>query len=163
MSTTLVTPKVAIAATSQTTSGVAPATVVGTVAQSTTWAPTVGTAVGNVNLLYSAAQTVTNGTPLVLDLTSLTDPNGNAVVFAHVQAIVVTNNSIVAGQDLTIGGGTNPLSTDLHTAQANGGAAAIIAPNPGFAVVGSSTNNLKVVVAAGTTVPFSISIYGRST
>jgi hypothetical protein len=50
-------------------------------------------------------------TPTTIDLTSLTDPFGNAVNFATVKNLLIINND--ATNSLTIGGGTNGLFAAL--------------------------------------------------
>jgi len=81
----------------------------------------------------------------------------------HVCAILVENDSTTAGQDMTIGGGTHPVSaTDSGTAQANGGVWLMWNPNPGYAVSAGSADTITVTVAAGTNVAGKITILGRS-
>ena len=162
MATTLVSPKVAVSATAGLTGGAAPATSSSSPNHAVSWAPTVGTAAGNADKIYSAAFTVTSGTPLVLDMTSLLDPLGGAVNFAHVLAVIISNDSVTAGQIFTVGGGTTPvLGSDQLTVQPNGGVGAVINPNPGYTT--ASANLLKILVAAGTAVAGKITIIGRST
>jgi hypothetical protein len=87
----------------------------------------------------------------------------NPVGMLHVAAILVENDSTVAGQDMTIGGGTHPISaTDSGFAQANGGVHLMWNPNPGYAVTGGTADTVTIAVAAGTNVPGKITILGRS-
>jgi len=77
--------------------------------------------------------------------------------------ILVENDGTTAGQDMTIGGGTHPISaTDSGTAQANGGVHLTFNPNPGYSVVSGTSDTLTITVAAGTNVPGKITILGRS-
>lgn len=134
--------------------------------------PTVGAAAGNISSVYAIGPTtgglVTSGTPLVLDMTSLTDPDGNAINFARVQGIFLENLSTTTGQIITLTGGTmNPLFADSYTAQPNldgvsAGTVGTWQPYPGFAVSGGA-KTIKITVAAGTAVPFALSIVGNTT
>jgi len=124
--------------------------------------PTIGSAAGQQDLEHSKSYTVTSGTPLVLDVTSLADPQGNAQNFAHVTSLLISNDSTTAGQDLTVGGGSNPLiATWGQPVQANGGWYGFGAPNPGIAVSGT-VKTIQITVAAGTSVPLTVTVKGRS-
>jgi hypothetical protein len=132
---------------------------------------TVGTgATQNVNRLYTADLTVDTGTANVLDVNALTDAAGAALNLAHVHTIKIQNLSGTAGQDLTIGGGTTPLSSNIAGvcyagsvagASGNGGVFLIDNPVGGFPVSNGTADKLTINVAAGTAVPFRISILGR--
>jgi hypothetical protein len=88
---------------------------------------------------------------------------GNALGMVHVTGVLVENDSTTAGQDFTVGGGTNPvLGTNQGTAQANGGVFCIVNPSPGYSVVGGTSDTLQISVAAGTNVAGKITILGRS-
>ena len=91
------------------TSGAAPAIGSAAVNHNFTRSVTVGTTAGTASKVYSAAFTVTAGTPLLIDLTSVIDPLGASLTFASVTGLMVTNDSTTAGQDFTLFGGTNPL------------------------------------------------------
>lgn len=123
---------------------------------------TVGTASGNVNKPYTATRTVASGTPDVLDLSVLTDPVNGSVAFLHVDVLKITNTSTVAGQDLTVGGGTAPLFTALPITIGPGGSLVWVNPTDDFAVNASTAHNLQVAAAAGT-VTYTITILGRTT
>ena len=161
MASTVNSAQVSGGVTASLTGGAAPAITASTPSQSLLNNFTIGTAAGNVNLVYSSALTVTTGTPLVLDLTALLDPLGGTVNFVHVCAVMITNGSVTAGQDFTVGGGTTPVFAALPLLQANGGNLQLINANPGWATSGA--NNLKFTVAAGTAVPFTLTILGRTT
>jgi hypothetical protein len=81
----------------------------GTINHTVTSIPPIGSAAGSQDLEHSKTYLVTSGTPLVLDVTALADPQGATQNFAHVTGILVSNDSTTAGQDATVGGGSNPL------------------------------------------------------
>lgn len=164
MSTLMSNPSINTRISCNLSSGAAPAVTSTAVAQSAAGNPPVGTSAGSVNRCISLSTTVTNGTPLTVDVLTAADPNGNTAGIAHVTHVMVTNLSTTSGQDLTIGGGTHPvLGSDQYTAQANGGSVLVQNPNPGYAAVSSSSDTLTITVAAGTAVPLQITIFGRST
>src|ERR1700678_3816188 len=133
MANSLSNPKIAVSVTANVTCGSAPAATTCTLNHSTVSIPSVGRAAGQIDRVYAAPFVVTAGTPLVLDCTNLVDPLGNTLAFGHITTIFVSNDSTIAGQDFTVGGGTHPLTGDSHTVQAGGGAALIHAPAGGFA------------------------------
>lgn len=142
--------------------GVAGATGSLTYNQNVSQALAVGNAAGQANKAYQAALTVTSGTPLVVDLASLTDANGATITFAHVTTVIITNGSTTTGQDLTIGAGTNPLSVNITgVASANGGFMISHNPAVGYVYNSSTAHTIQIVVAAGTSVPLTITILGR--
>lgn len=133
-------------------------------------APGIGSGAGNASGFYSNTLTVTSGTPYTLDVTSgslFVDPLGNPITAGHVIGVKVANLSVTSGQDLTIGGGSNPvLGSVLGFAQAGDVSAdpgffMLYANNPGFAVSGSA-KILQVTAAAGTNVPFVLTMFTRS-
>src|SRR3954469_19286040 len=129
MATVLSNPRFSVSAVAGLTGGAAPATSSSSPNHGVNWTPTVGTAAGNADRIYSAAFAVTSGTPLVLDVTNLLDPLGGAINMAHVLAVLVSNDSVTAGQTLTVGGGTTPvLATDQMTVQPKGGVGSIVNP-----------------------------------
>src|SRR3954464_9895168 len=118
MSTTLSNPKI----TAQVESDFVAGLVSGNLLHRVTSTPSVGTPAGSVNLEYTNSFTLASGTPLSLDLTSLVDVGGNTVTFGHVNCILLENLSIVSGENIAIGGGTNGVFTlDPTVARANGG------------------------------------------
>lgn len=124
-----------------------------------------GVAAGNVNCTISKAFTVTNGSPLVINVSSALDPIGNAAVMVHVIAVLVENDSVTTGQDFTVGGGTDPvMGTDQFTVQSNstgqGGAGFVCNTSPGYVYNVSTANSVTITVAAGTAVPGRITILG---
>lgn len=66
----------------------------------------------NVNVTKFYQATLSVGTsPTTIDVTSLTDPFGDAVNFATIKHIEIVNNSTTA--DLTAGGGSNPIFNEM--------------------------------------------------
>lgn len=160
MSTALTTPQIAASIIANLASGNPPAKATCAVNDATTIIPVVGTSTNNVNLCYSATRTVTSGSPDVLDLTALTDPLGNALNFAVVRTVKITNNGST-GQTITVGGGTNPLfASESEPIQALGGVHLTDHPDGGLAVSGT-VKNLQISVAAGTSVSYTITILGK--
>lgn len=163
MATTLSSPSVQATIRCQLQTGAAPAIVGSSVVQTPNTTLGVGSIAGSVNRCISEAATVTSGTPFTFNVSSGLDPLGTAAGFVHLVAIMVTNLSTVAGQDLTVGAGTDPvMGTDSDLVQANGGVLYKVNPNPGWAVVGGTSDVLTITVAAGTAVPFQITLLGRS-
>jgi hypothetical protein len=163
MSTTLSNPSITAQFKAQLTAGAVPAPVTSQVNHLPTVTLGPGNSPGNVDRCFSEPFTVTAGTPLTINLSTALDPIGNALAMLHVTSILVENDSTTAGQNFTVGGGTNPaLGTDQGTAQANGGVFCVVNPNPGYAVVSGASDTLQITVAAGTSVPGKITILGRS-
>lgn len=162
MSDTMTNPQVSLQISASLTGGAAPATASSAVAHTIANALTSGSGAGQVNKTYSSAFTVTSGSPLVLDLTTgLVDPLGNALVFSEVSAILISNDSTTAGQDFTIGGGTNPLFASApNIVAANGGAWMILNPTAQI-TVDSTHKTVQISVAAGTSVPGKITVIGH--
>lgn len=63
---------------------------------------TSGTASGQVDTLYAKSFTLAASTPTAIDLTTLTDPAGNAINFARVREFVVQNTTATAGYDVKV-------------------------------------------------------------
>lgn len=125
---------------------------------------TVGTTTKKSDAVYSARRTVDSGSPVTIDLNALTDINGVAINFAYVHAIIISNRSVTAGQDLTIGGTLNANVKgflEAGDASVEGGSMCITAPVNGFTVTNTSADTITVTAAAGTGVPFDITIIGR--
>jgi hypothetical protein len=123
--------------------------------------PSVGTAAGSINLLVHQTFTVSSGTPLSIDLTSVVDVAGNTVSFGHLCYSKVVNSGTNSGGDLNFGGGTNGVFTlDPKVVRANGGIATHYDPNPGITV--DSTHKIVTVASVSGTVTGSITLAGRS-
>ncbi|MGD1275671.1 MAG: hypothetical protein ABR964_00435 [Tepidisphaeraceae bacterium] len=163
MATVLSNPSMSLSLKAQLTAGAAPAVAASQVNHSPTFTVGAGNTAGNVDRCYSAPIQVSAGAPLTINVGTALDPLQNALGMLHVCAILVENDSTTAGQDMTIGGGTHPVSaTDSGTAQANGGVWLMWNPNPGYAVSAGSADTITVTVAAGTNVAGKITILGRS-
>jgi hypothetical protein len=114
---------------------------------------------------------VVNGTPWVIDVTSLTQADGSTITFGHVNYFGVFNLSTTATDNLVVGtSGSNPLfGSDQITANANAantsllnsGAAQWQDLGVGFPVSGSA--KLVQIAAAAGTVPTIVFIFGRDT
>jgi hypothetical protein len=162
MATLLSSPSVTSSVTANLTGGAAPAPSQSPVNH--TYAPAVplavGSGAGQANKCYSAAFSVTSGAPLLLDLTALTDPLGGALNFTNVSEILITNDSTTAGQDFTIGAGTNGLFTAApNVVRANGGQWHLTDVNPGITVDG--THKIFQIANASGTASGKITILGR--
>jgi hypothetical protein len=164
MASVLTNPQVSAAIAATLSGGAVPATTSAAIAEALAMTYTVGTAAGNVNLVYANALTITSGAPQDFDVTALTDPLGAAINFGHVTDILLVNLSTTAGQDFTLGGAaSNPLFAALPTvARANGGYLLIHDPNPGIAVSGGA-KVIRAAVAAGAAVSALLLLLGRTT
>jgi hypothetical protein len=163
MSTSLTNPLVALSVKASLASGSAPAPVGSLVNHAPNFSLGAGNTAGNIDRCYSASFAITTGTPLTINVASALDPLGNALGIVHVSSVLVENDSTTAGQDFTIGSGTNPvLGSRVGIAQANGGVDFSCNPSPGFLVTSGSADTLTITVAAGTAVPGKITILGRS-
>lgn len=130
--------------------------------QNLTFTPATGNGVGGWDRCYSTLITVTHGTPLVINLTSGLDPLGNALVILHLMAVELSNGSTTSGQDFSMGGGTNPVNSDVRSVPANGGWDLWQLGSIGLVIVPSTNDQITITVAAGTAVPGQLTIFGRS-
>lgn len=127
----------------------------------------IGAGAGNFNTAYLADRTVTNGTPDVLNLTSgLTGPDGVALsAFADIVAFAIKNNSTVAGQILSVGAGTDPVTTLWGAGPIivpPGACVAFIDPSAaGYAITTTTADRINVTVAAGSGVSYTTLILGH--
>jgi hypothetical protein len=159
---TLLNPRMLLAVTGALSDGLLPPVVTAAINHAVNPSLPVGSGSGNVNIEFHLPFTVTSGSLLVLDLTNLTDPLGKAIAFAVVTAILLTNDSTTATNDLSLGGGTNALVANCPLpAQAAGGAVAFLAPAAGLPVTSGSTNHLQIAANAGSAVPGRLTILGR--
>ncbi len=162
MSTTLTNPKVTLAVLATLNSGAAPAPAGAQINQSPAFAIAAGSAVAQVDRSYSAPFTVASGTPLVINLITALDPLGTAAGMAHLSVLLVENDGTASAGILTVGAGTHSaIGSDQFTVQPNGGVGFLCNPNPGYAVVGSSSDNITITCASGT-ITGKISALGRS-
>lgn len=130
---------------------------------------TLGNSAGQVNQAYPHTLAITSGTPYTINLSTGTDQAGNTIGMVHVAMVLVVNLSTTTGQDFTIGGGTDPvLGTDQLTCKAaaitpgSPNVATFLDQQTGYSVVASTSDTLKIVVAAGTAVPGAIIVLGRN-
>ena len=61
-----------------------------------------GTGVGQVDTVYAKQLNLLTSTPQTIDLTSLTDPAGNAINFARVREFIVQNTATTANYDVKV-------------------------------------------------------------
>lgn len=128
-----------------------------------------GTTIDNADRIYMKRHTIATGTPLALDLSGgLTDLVGNVITMVKVTGIIVVNNSVTAGEILTIGAGSTPL---INWIAASGDAVKV---GPGgmlcqldpsvaaYAVTGATADILTIAAAAGATVSVDVIVVGRS-
>lgn len=122
--------------------------------------PAVGTSSGNADLLYSAVVSVTAGSPLDIDLTSLVDPAGNSISIAHLLYYVVENTATV--NDLAIGGGSNPIWASADPKPITPGNFAEYQNFPTGTVI-DGTHKIFRLTASLLTVTGKVTFLGRST
>lgn len=110
---------------------------------------------------------VNSGTPKDLDLIGggLTQPDGSAFAPVKIVEMIIVNKD--ATQTLTIGGGSNPWVSWLGGTTPTvvippSGHLSISAPLGGWAVTAGSADILRISTGAGTNVPFTIALKGRS-
>lgn len=127
-----------------------------------------GTSANQADRVYAspAAATISSGTPLDVDLNSLTDAFGVAMAFVEVCGFIITNDSVTAGQTLTVGNAT----TNAWTGWSGGAAHTSIigpegclfwwSPSDGGAVSGSS--KVLRIAASAASMPYKLLVVGRS-
>lgn len=123
----------------------------------------VGAAAGQVGFIVIVPLLIVNAaTPTIIDLTSVRDIGGNLVTFGHLTHYALTNQSITPGEDMTEGGGANPvIAAASEVCPAVGGIVGKAFPNPGKVVDGTH-KNFQVAVAAGANVPGLLTLWGRA-
>jgi hypothetical protein len=165
MASTLTQPILSLRASASVAQGSQPAMEIATITQTPTGITALmgGSGAGHVNTCISEAATITTGTPCTMNVVSGLDPLGNAAGMFRVTCVVVENNSVTTGQIITVGAGTHPvLGSDQFIVQPNGGTGCVCNPNPGYLVTGGSADVVTLTVAAGTAVPFKITIFGNN-
>lgn len=130
-----------------------------------------GTTNGTADKLWQDTRSLATGNNDDLDLTALTNTIYGSTVtisFAEVCGIFIKNNNTTAGHDLTVGasGGNEwnvPFGAtgDLIELPANG---ILLITNPlaGWAVTNGSADLLRIGNSSGSTISYSIVIWGRS-
>lgn len=131
----------------------------------TSWTIGDGTGANQGNRTWHARRTIPGGGNDDLDLAGgLTDvQTGAAVTFISIISIIVSNRS--STNTITIGGGTNAVSTMLGATSAltlrPGGAVAIHAPDAtGYAITAATADILRIAGTAGQS--YDIAIVGRA-
>lgn len=127
-----------------------------------------GTVINTVNRKWSDRRTVNDAANDDLDLAGgLTDPFGNAITFAKVCGLIVHNRNTTAGENLVVGGGSNPWITWLGAT----GDQVVVAPdgvlllwNPSLAgyAVTASTGDILRLTGSGGNITYDIALIGRS-
>jgi hypothetical protein len=128
-----------------------------------------GSGDGQANNLTGGTLSITSGTPVVLDLNSLLNPDGSACSFADLLLVAFWNYSTTAGQDLVVGGGTDPVvsiwgSGNLTVlANLDGTASAMFCTTAatGWAIDSSTAHTFRLEVAAGTGVQIAYAFVGH--
>lgn len=126
-----------------------------------------GTGGDSADIIYIAKPTLST-TPTDIDLSGvLTDPAGNAIVFAEVCGIIVKNNSTTVGETVTVGGSSNDF---LSWLKATGDGVKVAAKSvfslcdplaDAYGVTNSTADLLRLVAATGTP-SVDVIIWGRS-
>jgi len=137
-----------------------------TAKQSPTINLVIGSSAGNVQKVAMIQGTVTSGTPYTFNVYSGDDVFGNVLNMAAVSRIVLVNQSVTSGQNLTLGGGTDPVMGSGCSIICGAGSATdqgtVAVSNPAeFTVVASTSDTITITAAAGTNVPFTLLILGR--
>jgi hypothetical protein len=117
-----------------------------------------GSSNGQVDKCYSAPFTVTNGTPLTINLSTGCDPFGNTLFMNYITHLLIENDATTTGHDMTLWGGSNPvLPSDSVSIHSLGGCYAWTSP-VGYPI--TSNINVQITIAAGTA-SGKITILGR--
>lgn len=127
-----------------------------------------GTSANQADLVYASAAgaTISSGTPLDVDLNSLTDAFGSSISFVEVCGFVITNDSTTASQTLTVGNAASNAWTGwsggaTHTSVVGPeGALFWWSPSDGGAVSGS--NKILRIAASAASMPYKLLVVGRS-
>lgn len=128
-----------------------------------------GALAGQARNLSGNTVAITSGTPVVIDLNTLTNPDGTACNFTDILYVGFLNSSQTPGEDLVIGGGTNPVisiwGSGNLTLLANPSGVAVFeiatAAATGYAINASTAHTFRLSVAAGTAVEISYVLLGH--
>lgn len=127
-----------------------------------------GVLAGQADKIFIKRDSVANGAPDTFDLAGgLTDPFGVAFSFAKICGIGVLNRNTVAGEILSVGGGTNPFINWVMAAGDGiklgpGGLLMQVDPSlAAYAVTGGTGDVLQIAAAAGT-IGYDLMLIGRS-
>lgn len=129
-----------------------------------------GTSSEQADRIYQFNETLAASGTRDLDLSgSLTDSLGQTVVFVEVTSVVLINKATVAGSDLLLGAGSNPMATLWGTAgdqirvKAGGFLALAAKYDPAYAITAATADILRITNESGSaTVEYDIIIIGRS-
>lgn len=129
-----------------------------------------GTSADQADRVYQFNETLAASGTRDLDLSgSLTDSLGQTVVFVEVTSIVLINKATVAGSDLLLGAGSNPMVNWVETGgdrvrvKAGGFMALGCRYDPGYAITAGTGDILRITNESGSaTVEYDIIIVGRS-
>lgn len=123
--------------------------------------PAVGNAAGQLEFAVARNVTIATGVPLDIDLTAVADAAGNVVAFAKLCGWLLLNDSAVAGENLVIGGGANPIIAAAGpTARPLGASMETMTLNG--IVVDATHKTFRVAAAAGAAVNGRLVLFGRS-
>ncbi|HEX8323477.1 MAG TPA: hypothetical protein VF595_06135 [Tepidisphaeraceae bacterium] len=121
----------------------------------------VGSGADQVSRDYYIPLTIMSGVPTVIDLTALVNEENAAFGFTTIEALKITNLSKQPGEDVTVGGGTNPViaaQQPLKAVARDGGTTLyLITP----ITVDGTHKLLQITAAAGTAVAAVLTILGR--
>jgi len=130
---------------------------------------TSGTGADQVNRLWADQRTLASLATEDLDLAGvLVDGFGVAIAFAKIKAMLFRNNSIVAGENLEIGGaGANGFINWIKDATdivilGPGGILALIAPVDGYAVIAATGDLLTVTNAGAASIIYDVVLVGNA-
>lgn len=129
---------------------------------------TSGTAASEQDLVWSDRDSVANGAPDTFDLSGgLTSKlDGSAVTFVEVTDLWIRNKSTTTGENLQVGGGSNPWVTWVGASGdivivPPGGILKLSSPIDGFGVTAGTGDILQIASSSGT-ISYDIKIEGRS-
>lgn len=165
MSSTLSSPQVGMNVTANLASSAGAGATTTVINDSSAFAPTVGSSAGNVNRVYTSAITVAaSGTALSVDLTNLSDPQGNAISISTLNVLKLSNSSTTAGQDMLLS------TTIANQLMVMTGAKIPAGVTPGVLCLSLGTTGLAVDathkillidIAAGTNVVGQLTLIGK--
>lgn len=124
-----------------------------------------GTAASQVDVTFARAFTLAAGGTNTHDLVGvLVGAFGNTVTMAKVRAIQIENTNTVAGDTLTVGGGTNPwIGAFASTVKVGpSGFLAMSSPIDGFAVTASTGDIVTINNPSTHAITYVLSVAGTS-
>lgn len=131
---------------------------------------TFGTSSNQANLVYIGTGSVTSSGTSIDLAGSLTDQFGNTLTFAEVNALLIFNNNLTAGENLLVGGAaSNAVSTlfsntnDVLVIGASGFLSLVNPLDPGYAITAGTADILKLASGgAGYNITYELAVIGRS-